>query len=113
MKRYEVETYVTQYGKVPFVDWLNKIRDKKARIKIYARIERARFGNFGDWKYIKNAKGLYEMREHYSQGYRIYYHIVGQKIILLLAGSDKKDQSKTISKAKEYLSDYYRRVKDE
>lgn len=113
MKRYEIESYITHQGKVPFVDWLNQIKDKKARIKLYARIERASFGNFGDWKNLKNAKGVYEMREHYSQGYRIYYHVVGQKVILLLAGSNKKDQNKTIAKAKEYLLDYNRRMKDE
>ena len=50
------------------------------------------------------------MRDHYGQGYRIYYSIEGQKIILLLAGSTKKEQTKTIAKAKEYLADYKRRT---
>ncbi len=51
------------------------------------------------------------MREHYSPGYRIFYAIVGKKLVLLLAGSTKKDQKKTISKAKGYLEDYLERTK--
>ncbi|MDO9415667.1 MAG: hypothetical protein Q7U22_06070 [Pararhizobium sp.] len=40
------------------------------------------------------------MRIHYGQGYRIFYTIVGQKIVLLLTGSTKQDQAKVITKAK-------------
>ncbi len=68
-------------------------------------------GNFGDWKDIKGAKGVFEMREHYGPGYRIFYAVVGKKVVLLLAGSTKKDQKKTIAKAKEYLTDYVERTK--
>lgn len=49
------------------------------------------------------------MRIHYAQGLRIFYTIVGQKVILLLAGSSKRDQDRVIAKAKEYLADYYKR----
>ena len=51
------------------------------------------------------------MREHYSPGYRIFYAVVGKKLVLLLAGSTKKDQKKAIAKAKEYLADYIERTK--
>ena len=109
MQQYEVEIYLSEDKRAPFQEWLDQIKDKTARTKLYARLRRASYGNFGDWKDIKGAKGIYEMREHYGQGYRMFYTIVGQKIILLLAGSSKKDQSKTIAKAKEYLADYKRR----
>lgn len=49
------------------------------------------------------------MREHYGSGYRIFYRILGNTIVLLLAGSTKKDQSTGIAKAKDYLTDYERR----
>ncbi|MDR4503732.1 MAG: type II toxin-antitoxin system RelE/ParE family toxin [Candidatus Scalindua sp.] len=65
-----------------------------AQAKILARIRRASFGNFGDWKKIKGTKGIFEMREHYRQGYRILYTVVKKKLVLLLAGSTKKDQKK-------------------
>jgi putative addiction module killer protein len=106
MKRYEIEAYVAEKGEAPFETWVRSLRDGKAQLAIAARIERASIGDFGDWKSIKGAKGIFEMRIHYAQGFRVFYTIVGQKVVLLLAGSTKQDQDRTIAKAKEYLSEY-------
>jgi putative addiction module killer protein len=111
-KRYELEEYITVDGDIPFSDWLNDLKDKTAQRKIAARLRRVSFGNFGDFKSIKGAKGLFELREHYGSGYRIFYSIVGNKIILLLAGSMKRDQDRVIVKAKEHLKDYEERNQD-
>ncbi|MBT5306407.1 MAG: type II toxin-antitoxin system RelE/ParE family toxin [Candidatus Scalindua sp.] len=111
MKQYDVEEYETITGKTPFGEWLLNLKDERAQAKIRARIRRASFGDFGDWKDIKGTKGIFEMREHYSPGYRIFYTVVGKKLVLLLAGSTKKDQKKTITKVKEYLADYVERTK--
>ncbi len=108
---FEIEEYITSDGKKPFSDWLLNLKDKRAQVKIRARIARASLGNFGDWKSLEKANGIYEMREHYGSGFRIFYKIVGSKIILLLAGATKQEQDKTIAKAKEYLADYDRRNK--
>ncbi|MFQ5686596.1 MAG: hypothetical protein ACE5GV_08045 [Candidatus Scalindua sp.] len=51
------------------------------------------------------------MREHYGPGYRIFFTVVGKKVVLLLAGSTKKDQKKVIAKAREYMADYEERTK--
>jgi putative addiction module killer protein len=75
-------------------------------VKLRARITRAELGNLGDWKALKGAERIYEMREHYGPGYRIFFTIVGRKIILLLAGSTKQDQKRVLVRAKEYLADY-------
>ena len=82
---------------------------KRAQARIRARLTRAAFGNFGDWKAVKGAAGLCEMREHHGPGYRVYYSVVGQKIVLLLAGSSKKDQNKAIAQAQLRLADYHAR----
>ncbi len=111
MKQYDIEEYENVTGKAPFGEWLLDLKDERAQARIRARIRRAAFGNFGDWKNIKGVKGIFEMREHYSPGYRIFYAIVGKKLVLLLAGSTKKDQKKTIAKAKKYLADYTERTK--
>lgn len=108
---YNLEEYVADNGQSPFGQWLIGLKDKRAQAKLHARIRRASFDNFGDWKSIKGAKGLLEMREHYGPGYRIFYSIIGEKIVLLLAGSDKKDHNKAIAKAKTYLTDYQERAK--
>lgn len=109
MNRYEIEAYSTASGKVPFEAWVTSLKDAKSKLAVYARVERATVGDFGDWKPIAGAKGVYEMRIHYGAGLRVFYTVVGQKVVLLLAGSSKRDQDKTIVKAKEYLDDYNRR----
>lgn len=111
MKRYEIETYVTEAGACPFQEWSQSLKDAKAKLAIIARIERAATGDFGDWKTLTGAKGIFEMRIHYAQGYRLFYTIVGRKVVLFLAGSTKQEQARTIAKAKDYLAEYNRRVK--
>lgn len=107
---YEIEVYQTEEGNMPFSDWLLELRDKRAQAKLRARITRAELGNLGDWKALEGTNGLYEMREHYGPGYRIFFSIVGRKIILLLAGSTKQEQRRVIAQAKAYLIDYERRT---
>lgn len=97
-------------GDTPFSDWLEGLKDQKAQRKITQRIRRASLGNFGDFKSIKGVKRLFEMREHYGTGYRVFYSIIQNKIILLLAGSIKRDQTKAIKQAAEYLADYERSI---
>lgn len=111
MKRYDVEVYETEAGDAPFQDWLDGIKSAEAKTQIVARVRRAALGNFGDWKALAGAPGPHEMRIHSGQGFRVFYAVVGQTIILLLAGATKKDQDRTIAKAKSYLEDYKRRVK--
>lgn len=108
MKRYELEEYIKENGETPFSDWLEGFKDQKIQRKITQRIRRASLGNFGDFKKIKGSKGLFEMREHYGAGYRVFYSIIENKVVLLLAGSIKRNQDKTIKQAKEYLASYER-----
>jgi len=108
---YEVEEYVTANGKSPYAEWFDALKDQIAKAKIMARIDRAAHGNFGDWKPLSGTKGVSEMRENYGPGYRIYFTIVGRKVILLLAGSSKRDQDRVIAKAKNYLQDFENRRK--
>ena len=108
---YEVEEYQTAEGKKPWSEWLSSLSDKRAQAKLLTRINRASLGNFGDWKALKDTGGLCEIREHYGPGLRIYFKIVGARLLLLLAGSIKGDQDATIAKAKKYLEDYERRRK--
>lgn len=108
MKKYEIEQYTKENGDTPFSEWVGGLKDQTAQRKIAQRIDRASLGNFGDFKSIKGAKGIFEMREHYGAGYRVFYSIIEKKIVLLLAGSIKRDQDKAIKQAKEYLADYER-----
>ena len=100
----ELEIYRTSNGKCPFDAWFEGIREIHTRAKILTRLDRMKLGNFGDCKAIGN--GLSELRIHYGPGIRIYYSKIGNKIVLLICGGDKRSQAKDIKKAKEYLVDY-------
>lgn len=80
-----------------FAKWIDNLSDNRARARILVRIERLATGNPGDVKPV--GEGISELRIDYGQGYRIYYKKVGQSIIVLLAGGDKRSQSKDIKTA--------------
>ncbi len=81
-----------------FSQWLIKLKDIKARIAIARRLERAQVGNLGDVKSV--GENIYEMRVDLGPGYRLYYTIRGDEVIILLVGGDKSTQTKDIEKAK-------------
>lgn len=80
-----------------FVKWIDALRDLRARARIQVRIERMAAGNPGDIKPV--GEGVSEMRIDYGPGYRVYFTIRGQELILLLAGGEQTTQSKDIKKA--------------
>ena len=75
--------------------------DKSLRVKIIRRIERIYDDNFGDYKQLDS--NLYELRFTLGKGYRIYYTIQNDIIVLLLNAGNKSKQSKDIELAKTYL----------
>jgi len=80
-----------------FVKWLESLRDLQARTRVLVRIERLVAGNPGDVKPV--GEGVSELRINYGPGYRVYYKQQGQTIIVLLAGGDKRTQTKDIQVA--------------
>lgn len=100
--KYELIVYNTIAGKEPFLEWLDSL-DQSVLWKIESRIERLELGHFGDVKSLKD--GLFELRFK-SPSFRIYYALIDNKIVLLIAGGDKRKQSIDIEKSKEYLDDY-------
>lgn len=80
-----------------FVKWLDKLHDIRARARILVRIKRLTDGNPGDVKPV--GEGVSELRINYGPGYRVYYKQFGESIIVLLAGGDKRTQTKDIKTA--------------
>jgi putative addiction module killer protein len=80
-----------------FAKWIDGLSDIHARARILVRIERLAAGNPGDVKPV--GEGVSELRINYGPGYRVYYKKHGMKVIILLAGGDKKTQSKDIKTA--------------
>lgn len=81
-----------------FSEWVERLRDSRARVKIVARIKRLSFGNFGDAAPV--GAGVSELRIHYGPGYRVYLVKTGERLIVLLCGGDKSTQEKDIKLAK-------------
>ena len=87
---------VVQTG--PFRDWLDGLRDRKARLRIDDRLRRLASGNAGDTKSVDG--GVQELRLHFGPGYRVYYIWRDGVLIILLNGGDKGSQARDIARAK-------------
>lgn len=94
----EIRIYRRPNGKSPLLQWLEKLEDPKICAVIESKILRLELGQFGDCKYLGN--GVFEMRIHFSPGFRVYYGESGLNIIVLLCGGDKSSQKRDIVKAK-------------
>ena len=103
---YSLRHYVAAHGKRPFAEWLCSLSDRNAAARVQIRLERLRLGNFGDVRSL--GKGLSELRIDVGPGYRVYFIVEGQSIVVLLCGGDKTTQQKDIRRAREYLADYGR-----
>ena len=80
-----------------YVRWLDVLRDLRGRARVLARVERLLTGNPGDVKPV--GEGVSEMRIDYGPGYRVYYTIRQNELIILLAGGDKSTQAADIKRA--------------
>ena len=80
-----------------FARWFAGLRDHQARPRIQARIRRLSLGNFGDVKSV--GEGVSEMRIDYGPGYRLYFVRRGERLVILLAGGDKRTQDSDIATA--------------
>ena len=96
--------YKTEDGKYPYLEWFNEL-DQSIRIRVVKRVDKLKDGNYGDHKKLQNSE-LSELRMDFGKGYRIYYLDLDTKLVLFLAGSDKKEQKKAIQKANQYLEDF-------
>ncbi len=87
-----------------FDKWLSRLRDRRARAKILARIRRLSLGNPGDVRPI--GQGISELRIDYGPGYRIYYMQPGRDLVILLWAGDKNTQKRDITLAKAYAAQW-------
>ena len=80
-----------------FRKWERRLRDKRAKALIAARIFRLANGLRGDVQPVGN--GVSEMRIHFGPGYRVYFKEIGMEIVVLLCGGDKSTQQRDIDTA--------------
>jgi putative addiction module killer protein len=81
--------------------WFDGLRDRIAKRRIQARIDRLALGIPGD----TNSAGapVTEMRIDHGPGYRVYYVQRGVALVILLCGGDKSTQAADIRHAHRIL----------
>ena len=86
-----------------FQRWLDAIPDKRAQVRIFARLRMAEEGNLGDWSPV--GRMVSEMRVHVGPGYRLYFTLRRRVLVIMLAGGDKSSQSRDIMRAQRIASE--------
>ena len=84
-----------------FNEWFYSIKGNKLQKIIIDRLDRVAVGNFGDYKQLKDARNIYELRIHYGTGYRLYFTKRDKVIIVILCGGSKSSQKQDIEMAKQ------------
>ena len=98
--RYEVTSTVI------FNRWLANVKDRQAVKAIALRLARVEAGNLGDIEPVGGR--ISEMRIFVGKGYRLYFTIREERVIILLCGvnkSSKKQQQKDIRRAESILAE--------
>lgn len=96
--------YATADGRKPFQEWVDSLKDREVKARMFVRLERVRLGNPGDCKPVGG--GVSEFRIQTGPGYRVYFGRDGRTVVVLLRGGIKATQSKDIADAKRYWLDY-------
>lgn len=89
-----------------FLNWIDGLRDLRAKAIIMKRLDRAIAGNLGDVKWV--GEGVSELRIDFGPGYRIYFVELGSIMIILLCGGDKSTQDRDVRRAKMMAMDLRR-----
>lgn len=81
-----------------FAQWLDGLKDAVTRARLIRRLQRAEAGNLGDVKPL--GQGVFEMREFFGPGWRMYYVKRGERLIVMLGGGGKPTQARDIETAR-------------
>lgn len=104
-----IRAYTTEEGKSPYRKWFRGL-NPAAAIKVTTALERMEDGNFSNAKGV--GAGVIEYKVDFGPGYRIYFGMDGETLVILLCGGTKKRQQDDIEAAKEMWADYKARKKD-
>lgn len=87
-----------------FRSWEARLRDRRARTLIAARVMRLAEGLPGDVAPV--GEGVSELRIHHGPGYRVYFQKRGNVLVVLLCGGDKGTQARDIAVAKKLAQEW-------
>ena len=78
-----------------------RLEDRTAKARLVRRIERLAGGHAGDHRFL--GAELFELRDDFGPGYRIYYMHRGDELVILLVGGDKASQARDILRARQMI----------
>ena len=84
--------------------WLNALKDQAGRARVLMRVDRLIHGNPGLHRNL--TEGVSELKIDVGLGYRVYYSLRADRLLLLIAGGDKSSQAKDIARALELNRSY-------
>ena len=77
--------------------WLGQMKDRVTQTRLKVRLRKATLGNLGDVKPV--GEGVFEMREFFGPGWRMYYLEKAGAMVFMLGGGDKSSQASDIQRA--------------
>lgn len=78
--------------------WLRSLKDRTTRARLQLRLRKVSLGNLGDHRPVGN--NVWELRESFGPGWRMYYIFHESAVIMMLGGGHKASQTKDIERAK-------------
>ena len=80
-------------------DWIATLKDRAGLARVLMRVDRLIHGNPGSHRDL--TEGVSELKVDVGPGYRVYYSLRRQTLLLLLVGGDKSSQKQDIAEALE------------
>ncbi len=106
----EVREYIDDRERSPFGRWFNNL-DAGAASRVRTALARLELGNRSNVRGVGH--GVLEYRIHWGPGYRVYFGMDGNTLIVLLGGGDKGSQRRDIAAARNLWQEYHRRKQQE
>lgn len=103
-----LKEYEDGEGQSPFGLWFTSL-DAVAAAKVTVALNRIERGAISNVKPV--GEGVSEYRIDFGPGYRVYFGMDGQTLIILLIGGTKRRQQRDIDTAKLSWADYKARKK--
>ena len=106
----EIIAYTDSGGRNSFRRWLDRL-DAIASDKVTAALVQMEKGNLSNVRSV--GRGVAEYRIHFGPGYRIYFGMDGDTLIILLGGGTKSRQHRDIENARALWQEYRRQKRQE
>lgn len=100
--------YIDPVGRSVFAQWFDHL-DERAAAKVVIALTRIGKGNLSNAKSV--GEGVREYRIDFGPGYRIYFGLDGETLVILLGGGTKRRQQNDIADAHARWADYKQRTK--